>query len=409
MGDNKLKIYNVKTLTKPNFIIYNLKGKITNKLWEDEEDKECVLEYVYKFCQDNQYMQDKIEKLAELLELSTETIRKYAKKYALTYLGLTEEQYNEQKQKYTQIKMKKIYQRRQTKIKQVYEQLLKTNAIEEIVSIIENSQVELIQIRERVTDFVIVHKDNDEKIEKEIKHKIKMYLEYKMEQKNKEIEELNKKENAEKLPRAIKLISIFLNDRNNISIEEYCKIKNTSIDTFNEYVEILKNNDSELYYLYLKKIELLQNQTLNNNLEKIKLIILYIKNGIEEYGQVRDFDIIDYFTIFDIKLDKILKMAKDHFSKEDYIVLAKFVDKNISGIKNSAIFVNQVMKDKIVIRNENKALRVFTEEILEEETKKDIIDYLKEHNVPINIKTFNTALKRYKQGILNITKDKTKK
>lgn len=411
-NNDLLNEYNIKQLSKPNFILYNLKGKTTNKLWEDEEDKKCVLEYIYKYCQDNEYMKNKIEQLAKSLEMSPTTIRRYAQKYALEYLGYTEEQYNEQKAVFIQANMKRIYYGRQTKVKQAYEKLLKVNTIEEIVLVIENSQVDLIQLKERVADFVIVYKNGNEKIEEELKQKIKMYINYIMEQKRREMEELSRKENEAKLPIAIKVVSLYLNDKNNTSVNEYCKNNNISIDTFNEYIELLKNEDSKLYYSYLKKIEYVQNQEENNNLEKIKLIIFYIKNGIEEYGQVREFDIIDYFMIIDVGLDKALKLAKDNFSKEDFIILAKFVDKNITGNKNNSSCIRQIMKEKVILNYQKDASGLpipGTEEVLERTEKEKLINYLKEYNIPLNLKTYNCILKRYKSGILTFEENSVKK
>ena len=411
--DSKQKSYVVsKEMSKINFILYNLKGKRTYKRWENEEDRECVFKYIYEYCKENRYDIDKINEVAALLEVTPGTIESYARRYMIEYLKYTFDQYYAYRNVFTTERLRKLYKSKETKAYKTFKSLLNAKTLEEIIYIIENCEVPYNELYPRVFDYVIVHEDGNFKIEEEIKRKLKMYINYTAENRKKERQKLIEKEKEEKIIVAKNKITEYLKDNKNITVIEFCKRNNISERKFYEYLKIVQEFDPNLYDLYIQKTNLLKSQRFSKILSQLRLVITLIKNGIEEYGKNRNFDVIDYYMICNISFDSALKISKDNLAKEDYIILLKFIKQNISASKAIPSCINQIMKEKVIIscQRDNKGNIIpGTEIIFSNDEKEKLINYLKENEIPINLKTYNTIYKRYKDGFLELENNKAKK
>lgn len=77
----------------------------------------------------------------------------------------------------------------------------------------------------------------------------------------------------------------------------------------------------------------------------------------------------------------------------------------MNGITDNPNVIKQIMSAKVIInyQKDKKGNPIpGTEEIFPNEEKIKIINYLKQHQIPLNLKTYNLAYNRYKNGILDL-------
>lgn len=316
-------------LTKINPILLEQRGKSTYQLWETDEEKEFVLKYIYDYCDEVQFDKEKIEQFATWLGTTTHKIEEYFKLYTINYLKWSREQHHQKRMEYGHKNSKTFYKKRETKSKIIYDALLNATSLEEIIKILDTPEVNLDSIRNGLINYVIVHHNGNEKIREELKTKIKMYIDYisnQQREKKQRKKQLSKELDKQKqIPIAIATIKAFVNDLESNTIDFFCKKNNISKTDFTNYVSLVAEIDLELFKRYDSKILNAQRQRYNILVKQIKQIIMYLKIGIEEYGVVRPFDLIDYFLITKISLKDILKFSKEIITQNESNLLRKFV------------------------------------------------------------------------------------
>jgi len=202
----------VEKLTKINPILQKLTGKNTYLLWENEEEKKIVLEYIYNYCENNIYDRVKIYELSVWSGLSYAQIDGYAKKYALEYLGYSLEKYTQRKITYgLRRRQHKNSEKKEIYYPRIFDNILNAKTLEEIVQIASVPGIKLSTLR-RFDDYIRRHHNGDEKVKEKLKLKIKMYSDYISEKNRIELE--NKKNNKihQVLSTAIETITKFIND-----------------------------------------------------------------------------------------------------------------------------------------------------------------------------------------------------
>ena len=399
-----------------NLILEKLTGKVTDMLWENKEEKKIVLQFIYNYCEKNNYYDDKIEELSDWCGLSGSKLESLAKEYALNYLGFSAEEYRQKRNEYGRFKLQNVRENRVSYSKRIYDKLLNATEVEEIIEIINTSGINISTLKSSIGNYVIVHHNGDSKIKEDLKSKIKMYTDYisqeKNEQKQKQIEEAKSKEIDEKLPLAIESITKFINDADCYTIDYFCYKYTFDKKTFEEYVTIIREYQTDLYNTYDKKISDIQKQRYAILANQIKYIIDRLKHGIEEYDVNRPFDLVDYYGVTKIPLEDILKLAKNIVSQSELTILRKFVNQNINGVNNNPNVIKQIMSERVIIKYEKdkKGQPIpGTEELFGDEEKEKLINYLKERKIPINLKTYNIVYRRYRNGTLELDASLKKK
>lgn len=208
------------------------------------------------------------------------------------------------------------------------------------------------------------------------------------------------------------MVKGFIEDTKCSTIDIFCKINNIDRNVFSNYVSIVKENDVDLFNLYNEKVKRFQSQRYAMIVDNVKLVIKYLKDGVEEYGLNRPFDLIDYYMITNMSLNDILRLSKDVVTKEEHLLLKKFVNQNISGEKNNPSVIKQIMSEMVIMnyQKDKKGLPIpGTEEIFSNEEKEKLINYLRRNNIPINLKTYNIVFRKYKNGMLDLEQNSMKK
>ena len=250
----------------------------------------------------------------------------------------------------------------------------------------------------------------------ELRKKLKWYARYKSEQRKLEREKhkdiLKDILDIYQFEDAKKLIEDYLENNGNNSIDFYCKTVGIDKDEFNKDVEMIKEYSPELYERYFDKSQNIKANRYMALLANIKKLVDYIKNGIEEDGQRREFDVLDYYKVTKFSFDDLIKFINKNnsrleLSNEDIRTIRMFIAKNNKfkeyTNRKKEVFVNStiVMKAKT---SDGEVLKEFTKDELQA-----VIDYLEIHKLPVNDKTTNLVCKRYASGKLDIFATNSKK
>ena len=250
----------------------------------------------------------------------------------------------------------------------------------------------------------------------EQRKKLKWYARYKNEQRKLEREKradtLKDILDIYRFEDAKKLIVDYLDNNGNNSIDFYCKTVGITKNEFNKDVEMIKEYSPELYERYFNKAQSVSANRYMALLASIKKLVNYIKNGIEEDGVIREFDVLDYYKATKFSFDDLIKFISDNnnrldLSNDDIRTIRIFIAKNKKfkayTDRKKEVFVNSTIIMKVKI-GDKEELKEFTKDELQA-----VIDYLGTHKLPVNDKTTNLVCRKYASGKLDIFANNSKK
>ena len=386
---------------------------------------------------------DKIWELAEKLGVKRHLIIKY-------YNGYVDELYKEKspEEKKTIVIPKLDYSGWNSSKKVLYK-IVDADDKKEIISILDKVSISVPELMREIPNFIIAYRNLlpeidmsdlegkgldweafwtekarriNERIaflddkEKSLLSKLEWYAEYKSEQKKLETEKradtLKDILDIYQLRDAEKLIEDYLVNNGNNNIDFYCKMIGITRAEFNKNASIVKDYNPELYEKYSKIANDIRASRYMALLGNVKRIINYIRYGIEEDGQKREFDILDYRNMTKLSFDEMAKFISENsgrldLSNEDIKMLRIFIAKNKKFTsytnRKKEVFVNSTIIMKVKT-SYGEALKEFTKDELQA-----VIDYLEIHKLPVNDKTTNLVCKRYASGKLDIFATNSKK
>lgn len=129
-----------------------------------------------------------------------------------------------------------------------------------------------------------------------------------------------------------------------------------------------------------------------------------IRNGVQENGRTRDFDIIDFYMLTNSTITEVQNELATLPSTKDNNLIKKFLGKktDISQNLSSSRFIIGVKYDE-----QGKIIPNSGREITQEE-KMNCIAYLEKNDLLVNALTLKAAAKRYVNGFIIFEKPKVK-
>lgn len=372
---------------------YN-KGEKMNKKSTNEENIQEICKYYYDYWQNTKW---NTKKLANLVtpELDIKKIRKLAIAYATEYLNMTEDEL------YTKISKERGNQNGNERVSnacfKIFESLSDTEDQTKILIILKENAKYLnsknINITNQLNNYINVYRSNEKKLRKDLIQKLKIIKTLKNE-KTTNKEKYNKKE----LSNAKEYILEYI--EKDFNKQEFCKEKNISTETLENYLKLLKEDNNPIYDIYIKKT-FLNNQTKEQELiQAIPEIIELLKKDNK-----KEFNLLEYYLITNIPVTRLeelcqIEVKNGNIKQSDYIkYLKRFITEN-KQIKECSEKDIRVMlsNEKNIVdfqidKNGNYINRTGRELTLEE--KIQLLDFLKENNVPITKKTFHLAIANY--------------
>jgi len=375
-------------------------------LWRNEEEKILVLNYVLDVY--NRFTYKACNMLMAEFNTSSKTINKIYSE-AIDVLVLNGDLSNKA-EVMSERRMKANFDKKMDTSEKfkAYEKLLTTNDEEEIIKIISSLNESFSSLQNCIDTFAVNYAGNTTHIYSNLRSKLKVYSDALVSERKENKAKIKEQEKLFHLTEAQEVVRTFLEDEN-CTIADFCKEYGIIDREFENFVKLVKEYDEELAKKYDKKISENSKRSFAILSSKINSIIEKIKNGIEINGEIRNFDIIDYYMITKLDFNKILEISRKILDNRDIVVIKKFIATNRMAEKYDCKFEQNILESTTIInvqKDEKGNVIPGTGDIIDIETKKIIILFLKEHNIPLNQKTYNTAFKRYINNTLLIEEEK---
>lgn len=200
------------------------------------------------------------------------------------------------------------------------------------------------------------------------------------------------------MPICKELIEVVISSKK--SIDVYCEKYNVKKENIKKSLNIIKENDPAAYNMYMSQIEKNTTEEAKNNLLLAIQMQQMLETGVEENGIKRNFDIVDYYVMSGISFPLFMKSVKQVLENEKDILKLKIFMTNILSQQTLKLDENQVINSRNVVIINGEEIEITTE------TKKGFIDYLKEHNIPLNEYNYYTMKARF---INRLKQESTKK
>ncbi len=171
-----------------------------------------------------------------------------------------------------------------------------------------------------------------------------------------------------------------------LSKESFCREMKISLEQLEEYAEAIELQDPNLYNKYKNILEQHKNRKYIDMLKTAYQIVDGIRYGItNKNNETRPFEILDYYLITTLSFDDVSSLLKDEPIKLKTFKI--FLNKN----KNCGfINIKDELNNKYIIGNHT----------ISDTEKLEVIDYLKNHKIPLTTKIYNQALRRHIKGEL---------
>ena len=211
------------------------------------------------------------------------------------------------------------------------------------------------------------------------------------------------------IKKANNVINSFINS-DIYDIVKYCHQNKIDINTFNLYLDIIKENNKDLYNQYIYKCTTNKHRNFIFMLSIARTIINYLKNGIKENGNIREFNLLDYYLLTNINPNTILDVL-NKYEKDDAYLFNLFIEKYKDSKLLTTIDIKNILNEKDYIYSyiNKDDISILNTEISRKDTL-IVLDYLKEHNIPLFDVIYKIALKKYlNEKLILSNKDISKK
>lgn len=415
MDEETFKVYRSEERKKNKEIYIGSKNLLLEKqgintkfLYRNEKEKELFLKGLYEEIEKNNCSIDFLKEISDYYHITYIKCISYYREYLLEYLKVKEDDLTENQRYLVFANQSDLFRISDINTRNLIRKIIESENIEAIDMAVKDSGLERNYVLSKFRIYKKFYKLEDQK---------KFYTkfeEYLKDQKEKRYELLKETHTKEKynnsLKKARKVVNEFL-DNENLTFDEFLEVHNMAKETFKKYINAINMYDKELYDKYINAISSKKKENEDNINLELKLLEEGILNGYEENGLKREFDIIDYLLITKIPITKIGRFNLNSVDKKVRATLNKF--------KNNYKYVNK--EDKRELNNIMENSRTFgvkfdnkgniipgSGRTITNEERDNLINYLRERDLPVNNCTYNIILKRYINGFIDFTNAKKK-
>lgn len=210
-----------------------------------------------------------------------------------------------------------------------------------------------------------------------------------------------KKQYEKEVESAKLLIADIMNS--NIRVDIYLKKHSLTNGDYLRALRVLNTFNEPLYEEYKNFTKSKSKQIFVSIISNGKKMVNELKNGVLlENGDVRDFDIIDYYNLTTLKLQEFLNIIKSELTPQEIVLYRRFANANgrINTLDLQQLYNQRQVFGVEFDKNNNPIMGTGRE--IQKEEKENIVNYLKESKLPLTINVYNAAFKRWKNGYLNM-------
>ncbi len=184
---------------------------------------------------------------------------------------------------------------------------------------------------------------------------------------------------------AVSLISFFL--ESGLSRKKFCQNYGLTQSYFCQCLKLVSEYDFVLYNQYCDVIQERHHDLFHSLLKKSSLIVDRIQNGIlQDDHATREFELLDYYFMTDIGLSDMAKIVSN-LGTDASRVFRKF----------SAKYQKMM---PLNLERELAGTLIIKDHVVSQQEKLEVIDYLKQHHIPLTTILYKQAVRRHIQGML---------
>lgn len=208
-------------------------------------------------------------------------------------------------------------------------------------------------------------------------------------------------ENVNIIEKATFVIFDFLNSNKNI--DEFCKDRNINRKDFQQFLLILRETRPNLYKEYERKIDVIEDSYIKSLENTITNIIDNICNGLkQDDGSIKKYQYLDYCLETNLSFETFYKYAEKLglINLNNRQLIKNFISRNTN---NKPLKTNEVLKTSYNVLLNGNQYRV------SELEKLQALEYMRDLNLPQEVKIYKQVVKRYLEGNLNYYSSKKRK
>ena len=208
-------------------------------------------------------------------------------------------------------------------------------------------------------------------------------------------------ENVKIIEKATFVIFDFLNSNKNI--DEFCKDRNINRKDFQQFLLILRESRPNLYKEYERKIDFIEDSYIKSLENTITNIINNICNGLkQDDGSIKKYQYLDYCLETNLSFETFYKYAEKLglINLSNRQLIKNFISRNAN---NKPLKTNEVLKTSYNVLLNGNQYRV------SELEKLQALEYMRDLNLPQEVKIYKQVIKRYLDGNLNYYSSKKHK
>lgn len=197
------------------------------------------------------------------------------------------------------------------------------------------------------------------------------------------------------------------------SLTEYAKSRDMSLSTLTYYLDILILCEDPLYETYkisaLEKEEFEKTKQISNGVE----VINQLQNGVLlEDGSIRDFDLIDYYEMMNIKPKEAVNLLKKYISNHQLVGLKIFSQRYLEDKELTPKDVSIKLNERLEINCQKDKRGIFvrgTGKVISDDEKLAVINYILNKRIPLTDGTYESGLARVKKNVFDLDKAENEK
>lgn len=366
--------------------------KVENAVEQREINNREKLKYIFDTCVNSKFNEDKIEELTEKYTISPKTVKNYLSQYYDMYAS------QEEKEKYNNVRIviKKERENNARYVK-IFNYILNEPSISKsVIFLLEQKDITDTYLKTSINPYKLSYPGVDTtKIEKVIEQYTK-YIQYREAKKvrDKQLQKIadTKEKILEKQKVAIEqkiskqkeliigLVNLVkaYNKSQYKNYEQFCAKYKIKLPQFECAIRVTAKADKEVYEQYQNKTKIQNRKKYVNETKEILQVIDAIK-------QNEKFSLLDYYYITKRSLENLKEISKQICTIDEYNIIEQFYEKN----KNE-----KTINPAVIIKAEY-VINSYGEQIeLDDNTRLQIVNSLKEDNIPITPKIYLEAVRR---------------
>ena len=262
-------------------------------------------------------------------------------------------------------------------------EVLDLNDTKSIINFFESLNYPFKQLKNNVNEYILLYRPDmlfNDALITDLHKKLEIYQNYLIEQTKVDIYSTSTSYYNQ-------IIQSFI--VSNYSLKRFCFQNNINATEFKNFLKKIKLTDLDLYNQAVESLNLKEKAKEENIANDVYNILTKIK----ELGN--NFSIIDFLPLTNYSFDEIIQTSDKILNPEDIRIIRINVSNFKKIVNYSNANIQQIFTDKLILNIDGNLIEMSLED------KSNVINYLKENDIPISTHSYReTAIRYYNNTLL---------